>query len=325
MKRRKFIALLGGVSIAWPLASAAQQSTMPVIGFLNSQSPDRSGHLADAFRHGLREVGFIDGQNVAIEYRWAEGQYDRLPEQAADLVRRVAVLVATGGEPAALAAKATTSTIRIVFAIGGDPVKGGFVANFNRPGGNMTGLTQFAGLLEGKRLGLLHEMLPNVAIGALVNPNFPPFEDQMKDLMEAAAHLGVRLTPLFAKAEVDFEPAFQAFVEKGAGAVLVAADPFFNSRRDRLVALAASRKLPAIYEFREFVAAGGLMSYGANLADGYRQVGRYAGQILKGAKPADLPVLQPTEFELVMNLKTAIALDLIVPPTLLARADEVFE
>jgi putative ABC transport system substrate-binding protein len=325
MKRRQFIGLIGGTVATRPLVARAQQLA-PVIGFLNSQSPGPFAHLVDAFRQGLNAIGFTDGQNVSIEYRWAEGQYGRLPGLAADLVQRqVAVLVATGGEPASLAAKAATSTIPIVFAIGSDPVRGGFVANFNRPGGNMTGLTLFTEQLEGKRLGLLNELVPNAAVAVLVNPSFPPSEKQLKDLAEAASHLGVRLITVSAEAESAFEPAFNMFAEQRAGALLVAADPLFNSRRDRLVELAAHRKLPAIYEFREFTEGGGLMSYGASLADGLRQVGRYAGQILRGAKPADLPVLQPTKFELVINLKTAKALSLTVPPTLLARADDVID
>jgi len=316
---------LGGAA-SLPIAARSQQPAIPVIGFLNSQSPGSFAHLADAFRRGLSEAGFTEGRNVAIEYRWAEGHNDRLPEQAADLVRRqVAVLVATGGEPAALAAKAPTSTIPIVFAIGGDPVRGRFVASFNHPGSNMTGLTQFTEQLEGKRLALLHELLPNAAIAALINPDSPLSEKQLKDLTEAAAHLNVLLIPLFAKTESEFGPAFRTVAEQKAGGILVTADPFFNGRRERLVELAAARKLPVIYEFREFAAAGGLMSYGTSLADGYRQVGTYVGKILNGAKPADLTVLQPTKFEFVINLKVAAALGLEIPPTLLARADEVIE
>jgi putative ABC transport system substrate-binding protein len=325
MKRRQFLGLVGSTLAPWPLARA-QQLAMPVIGFLNTQLPGPFAHLTDAFRRGLGDLGFTEGQNVTIEYRWAEGQYERLAGQAADLVQRnVAVLVATGGEPASLAAKAATSTIPIVFALGGDPVKGGFVGSLNRPDGNMTGLTQFTEPLEGKRLGLLHELLPKAVVAVLANPTFPPVERQLKDLAEAGSRLGVRLIVAFAEAENDFEPAFNKFAEQGAGALLVSADPYFNSRRNRLIDLASIRKLPAIYEFREFTEAGGLMSYGASLADGYRQVGRYTAQILKGAKPADLPVLQPTKFEMVINLKTAKSLGLEVPPTLLARADDVVE
>ncbi|MFL6819597.1 MAG: ABC transporter substrate-binding protein [Bradyrhizobium sp.] len=324
MKRRQFLGLIGSALAPWPHFALAQQS--PVIGFLNSQLPGPFAHLTDAFRRGLGDVGFTEGQNVTIEYRWAEGQYERLAAQAADLVQRnVAVLVATGGEPASLAAKAATSTIPIVFALGGDPVKGGFVHSLSRPDGNMTGLTQFTEPLEGKRLGLLHEWFPQAAVAVLTNPSFPPAERQARDLAEAGSRLGTRLIVASAEAEHQFEPAFDTFGERGAGALLVSADPFFNSRRNRLIELAAKRKLPAIYEFREFAEAGGLMSYGASLADGYRHVGRYAGQILKGAKPADLPVLQPTKFELIINLKTAKSLGLEVPPTLLARADDVIE
>jgi putative ABC transport system substrate-binding protein len=249
-----------------------------------------------------------------------------LPELVSDLVRRqVAVLVATGGEPASLAAKAATSSIPIVFAIGGDPVKGGFVDNLARPGGNMTGLTQFTEPLEGKRLALLHELTSKAEIGALLNPNFPPFDLQLKALNDAAERLSVRLIPAFAREEREFEPAFKELLNKGAGAMLAASDPFFNSHREKLVALAASHKLPAIYEFREYVAAGGLMSYGASLADGYRLVGIYTGQILKGSRPADLPVLQPTKFELVINLKTARTSRIEMPLSLLRSADEVIE
>ena len=290
MKRRDFITLLGGAAAAWPLAARAQQPAMPVIGFLHSQSPGPSAHLAAAFRRGLRQVGFVDGRNVTIEYRWAEGRYERLPELAADLVRRpVTVLVAVGGEPTSLAAKAATSTIPIVFQIGGDPIEGGFVDSLNRPTGNMTGLTQFTEPLEGKRLGLLHELVPDVAIAALVNPSFPPAEGQLRDLKEGAARVGVRLVTLTARGEGDLEPSFASMVEQGAGAVLVAADPFFNSRRERLVALAQERKLPAIYYSREFAASGGLMSYGTSLADGYRQVGIYAAQILKTSRCCNRP------------------------------------
>jgi len=326
MRRREFIALFSGALTAWPLVVLAQQPTMPVVGFMNSQSPVTYGHLAAAFSRGLSQVGFIEGRNLTVEYRWAEGHYEKLPELAADLVRRqVAVLVATGGEPTSVAAKAATSTIPIIFAIGGDPIKGGFVDSLNHPSGNMTGLTQFTAPLEGKRLGLLHELVPNVAIATLINPNFLPAEEQLRDLKDAAARGGIRIISLTSSGEGDFEPAFAAMTKEGAGAVLIASDPYFNSRRERLVGLAQQYKLPAMYEFREFTAAGGLMSYGASLADGYRQVGIYAGEVLKGKKQSELPVLQPTRYELVINLKTANTLGLEIPAKLLTLADEVIE
>jgi putative ABC transport system substrate-binding protein len=327
MKRREFIALLGGAAAAWPLATHAQQARMPVIGFVNAASPGPLRQQIAAFREGLKDSNYVESHNVAVEYRWAEGQYDRLPALVADLVRQqVSVIVAGGGAPAVLAAKAATTTIPIVFSAGGDPVGLGLVASLNRPGGNITGVYIFTSGLEAKRLGLLHEMVPKATpIGVLVNSNFADAENQLRDVKEAAASLGVQLVVVRANAESDFDAAFSALVRQRAGALLVCSSPFFNGRREQLVVLAARHAVPAIFEWRDFAVAGGLMSYGTNLADAYRQVGVYAGQILKGAKPVDLPVVQSTKFELVINLSTAKALGIEVPPTLSARADEVIE
>jgi putative ABC transport system substrate-binding protein len=311
----------------WPLAARAQQPAMPVIGFLNTASPEPFAHLVAAFRRGLGEAGYVDGQNVAIEFRWAEGRYDRLPALAAELVRRpVAVLATSGGDPALLAARAATTTIPIVFATGGDPVALGYVASLSRPGGNLTGVTQLTSMLEAKRIGLLLELVPKAdPIAVLINPDWPAAAAQLKDAQAAAASIGVRLVVLNASTESEFMPAFATLVQQRAGALTISADPFFNSRRNQLVALAARHRIPTIYEFREFAAAGGLMSYGTSLADAYHQVGTYAARILKGAKPAELPVVQSTRFEFVINLNTAKALGLEVPPGLSARADEVIE
>jgi putative ABC transport system substrate-binding protein len=300
---------------------------MPVIGFLSSRSPDESKHLVVAFRTGLQTGGYVEGQNVAIEYRWAEGQYDRLPALAADLVsRNVAVLVTTGGEPSALAAKAATSAIPIVFTVGGDPVKIGLVASLNRPGGNATGVSLLTTAPEAKRLGLLHELVPTAAvIGVLINPNYQEAEAQAREIKDAARAIDRRIQIANAGNDRELEPAFATLVQQRAAALLVGADPFFDTRRDRIIALAAQFKLPAIYQFRDYAIAGGLMSYGISITDGYRQVGIYTGQILKGAKPADLPIQQSIKFEFVINLKTAKTLGLDVPPTLSARADEVIE
>jgi putative tryptophan/tyrosine transport system substrate-binding protein len=326
MKRRAFITLLGGATAAWPFAARSQQSTMPVIGFLSSGSPAPLRRQIAAVHKGLKEAGYVDGQNVTVEIRFAEGQFDRFPDLAAELVRRKpSVLIATSAA-GALAVKRATDTIPIVFSVGDDPVKTGLVDSLHRPSGNMTGVYQFASGLEAKRLGLLHELVPRVTtIAVLVNPSYPGSEGQVRDLQEAAPRLGVQLVILTANTENDFRTAFASLAQHGAGALLVCATPFFNIRRQQLVLLATRHAVPAIYEWREFAEAGGLMSYGTSLNDAYRQAALYAGRILKGAKPVDLPVMQSTKFEFVINLNAAKALGLDVPPGLSARADEVIE
>jgi putative ABC transport system substrate-binding protein len=325
MKRRDFIAFLGGAA-AWPLTARAQQP-MPVIGFLNGASPDAWKPYVEAFLQGLSEGGYVEGRNVAIDYRWAEGQYERLPTLAADLVgRKVAVIVATGGQEAARAAKAATNAIPIVFTVGGDPVKLGIVASLNRPGSNVTGVNLFVAQMEGKRLGLLRELVPTAGlIAVLLNPNNVPVAAQLKDIQEAARAMGQQIHILHASSDAELEDAFATAARVKAGALQVAADPFFNSRRNFIVALAARYRLPAIYEQREHALAGGLMSYGTNLSDGYRQAGNYTSRVLKGEKPAELPVIQSVKFEFVINLATAKALGIEVPPGLSARADEIIE
>jgi putative tryptophan/tyrosine transport system substrate-binding protein len=325
--RRELLATLGGAAVSWPLAPRAQQPAMPIVGWLSSRAPSESAYLVAAFRQGLKEAGYVEGQNVSVEFRWGEGQYGRLPAYAAELVRRpVTVIVATGGDPAAQAAKAATAAIPIVFVSGSDPVKVGLVASLNRPGGNITGVHMLLLGLGAKRLGLLHELMPAVdPISVLVNPNFADGQTQLRDVEDAAQSLGLRLLVKKAGTELEIDTAFADLAQQKIGAVLVVSDPFFTSRRAQIATLAAHHALPAAYELREYAAAGGLMSYGPSLANGYRQAGVYAGKILKGAQPADLPVEQPTKFELVINLKTAKALGIEVPPMLLARADEVIE
>ena len=325
-RRRQFLTLLSSAAAAWPLAARAQQS-MPVIGFMSARSPEDSVHLLEAFRRGLKEGGFVEGQNVVFEFRWARGEYDRLPEMAADLVsRRVSVLTAVGGDPSPRAAKRATSTIPIVFGIGGDPVRDGLVESFNRPGGNVTGVTLMTNLMESKRFGLLRDLVPDAQlVGALLNPSFAPSARQSQQIEEAARSIGQRLIVAKASTDEELDAAFKALVRERAHALLVAADPYFDTRRDRIVGFAQRQRLPAIYHFREYVLAGGLLSYGISLTDAYRQFGVYTATILKGAKPADLPVLQPTKFELVINLKTAKTLGLKISDNLLTLADEVIE
>ena len=325
MRRRKFITLLSGAA-AWPLVAHAQQA-MPAIGYLHSGSSAPYAHLVAAFRQSLKEAGYVEGENVAIEYRWAEGRYDRLPALAAELVgRHVALIVAQGGDPSVLAAKSVTSTIPIVFTSSSDPVKLGLVASLNRPGGNATGFWLYTSLLGTKRFEMMRQLFPaSTLIAILVNPNNPNAQIDMPDLQDAARTVGQSISFVTARTETEIEATFAALGDKRVSVLLVNTDPYFLERRDQFVALATRYSVPTIYPWREAVTAGGLMSYGASLADGYRQVGNYASRILKGEKPADLPVVQPTKFELTINLKTAKALGLDIPPTVLALADEVIE
>jgi len=326
LKRREFTTLLAGAA-AWPLAARAQQPAMPVVGFLNSGTPEGFASSVAAFRQGLNKAGYVEGQNVAIEYRWAQNQYDRLRALAAELVRRpVDVLAATGGTVSALAAKAATSSLPIVFEMGADPVKAGLVESLNRPGANRTGVMLVIGLLGGKRLELVRELVPAAeTIAVLVNPKNPNAALETRDVQDAARALGRETYVLNASIESDIDAAFARAMRQRIGALLVMADPFFVTVHDQFVGLAARHALPTIYPLREFVAAGGLISYGTSIADVFRQTGDYVGQVLKGAKPADLPIMQPTRFELVINLKTAKTLGLTVPLTLQVAADEVIE
>jgi ABC-type uncharacterized transport system substrate-binding protein len=326
MKRRKFISLLGGAAATWPLAARAQQAAMPVVGFLDGGSLGTSAHIVAAFRKGLSETGYLEGRNVVVEYHWAEGNYDRLSVLAPDLARRQVAVIVAMGAPVAVAAKAATATIPIVFGSGVDPVQAGLVASLSRPGRNVTGVTSMNAEIEAKRLGLLLELLPKATrLAVLINPNNPIAEATVKDAQASAAAIGRQLEILAASTNREIDAAFASLVQKRADALLIGPDVFFTNRRVQLATLTVRHGIPAVYAFREFAEAGGLMSYGTSNAERDRQVGVYTGRILKGEKPADLPVLQPTKFELVINLQTATTLGLEVPPQLLARADEVTE
>jgi ABC-type uncharacterized transport system substrate-binding protein len=325
MRRRKFITLIGAAA-AWPLAARSQQAALPMIGFLNGGSPAEYAPMVAAFREGLKELGYVEGQNVAIEFRWAEGKYERLSALGTDLVRRQVAAIAATSTPAAQAAKALTATVPIVFTTGADPVQLGLVASLNQPGGNVTGVSFLVNELTKKQFEVLHQILPKAAlIGFLVNPAVAYARSQTTEAQDAARALGRQLFVVTARTESEIDAAFAALVKKLAGGVITISDPFLNSRRDQIVALAARHSLPALYPVRDYVAAGGLMSYGTSIIGAYRQVGVYTGRILKGEKPADLPVMRPTKLELVINLKTAKALDLTIPPALIALADEVIE
>ena len=327
MRRREFIAGIGAVA-SWPRAAKAQQSAMPVIGFLGATSPEGYATFVRGFLLGLKDEGFTDAENVAIAYHWAQGQYDRLPALAADFVSRgVSVIVATGGLQTSLAAKQATQTIPIVFTLGSDPIKFGLVSSLNRLGGNITGVTLFAYLLDAKRVELMHELVPGAAVVALlVNPNSPAqAEAKFAEVEAASRKFGQRLVVLKAGTESEIDQAVATIAQSKASALLVSADPFFLSKRDRLIALVTRNAIPSIFEWRQFVEAGGLMSYGIDLVDAYRQAGAYTGRILRGARPADLPILQPTKFEFVINLKAARALGIVVPNTMLVAASAVIE
>jgi putative tryptophan/tyrosine transport system substrate-binding protein len=325
LKRREFVSLLGGAAVSWPLVSRAQQPLIPVVGFLSGRSPAESAGVVAAFRKGLSETGYAESQNVSIDFRWAEGQSDRLPALASELVHRPVDVIAALGESGP-AAKAATTTIPIVFGTGGDPVEAGLVASLNRPGGNITGATFLTAVLGAKRLGLLRELVPGAPVVALlVDPNKFVGQVQIRDVQEAARALGQSLVVLDGGTDERIETAFAALAPQHVAALLVGADPFFDTRRERLVALASQHRMPAIYQFREYAVAGGLMSYGTSITDMYRLVGLYVGRVLKGEKPADLPVMQVTKFELVINLATAKALGVKISDNLLSLADEVIE
>jgi putative tryptophan/tyrosine transport system substrate-binding protein len=327
ISRRQFMSALGGAAVAWPLAARAQQPAVPLIGFMNTLSPEVAPHFMSAFRQGLKEQGFVEGQNVAVDYRWAYGHYDRLPEFAADLVRRqVAVIAATGGQPSPRFAMAATQTIPIVFTTNGDPVREGLVASLNRPGGNVTGFTIFGGGAVAKRLQLLHEFVPKIAVlGFLMNPTNPSANFELNAAQEAAHSFGMDMQVIGVSNDTELKAVFASLQQRSFDALLVASDSVFYARRGLLVSLITKQRLPAIFYLREFAEAGGLMTYGNKLAELYRLVGLYVGRILKGEKPAELPVQESASFELVINLKTANALGLAVPDKLLATADEVIE
>jgi putative ABC transport system substrate-binding protein len=326
IRRREFIGALGGATAAWPLAARAQQPAMPVVGFIRNTSPDESAYLVTALRQGLNEAGYVDGKNITIEYRWAGGHQDRLPALVADFVRTQVALIVAGGEAAIFAAKAATTQIPIVFVTGGDPVNLGFVSRLNRPGGTVTGITFLSNTLRTKQLELLHELVPTASVIAmLVNPNIPNTDDHVKEQQLAARALGLSLQVIKAGGEPDFEKAFASLAQLRAGALYIDGDSLFTGRRKQLVALTARYAMPTVFNDRESVTAGGLMSYGASTTDAYRQAGIYAGRILKGESAAELPVMQPTKFDLVINLKTAKALGIEVPTSMQLLADEVIE
>jgi putative tryptophan/tyrosine transport system substrate-binding protein len=326
MRRRKFMTLLGGAAAGWPLAARAQQPAMPVVGFLYAGSPEPIGHLVAAFRKGLTEIGYVEAQNLAIEFRWARNEIDRLPELAADLVRRqVSVIAVPGSLQGAIAAKAATTSIPIVFSIGGDPVQAGLVASFNRPGGNVTGISSMNTELGSKRLGLLHELIPKAERFALLVTNSPLYEPLIQEVLAGGSAIGRQIDVLYVSTSRDIGAAFASIVQKRVEALVLAPGPLFNNNRVQLATLTARHAVPSIYSSREFAEAGGLMSYGPSITEEFRQTGIYCGRILKGEKPADLPVLRATRFEFIINMQTARALGIEVPPTLLARADEVIE
>lgn len=326
MNRRELIALFGGTVVGWPFAAYAQDGGIPVVGFLHYASPNKLTHLADAFRAGLREAGYIEGQNVIIEYRWADGQYDRLPALAADLVRRQVGVITAGGSVAAQAAKNATTTIPVVFTSGADPVATGLVASLSRPGGNISGMSLLAAEMATKRLELIRDLLPRArAIAMITNPAFPGSHSEMAEVEAAGRSLGIQTHKVVASSPSDLDAAFATISQSSLDAFTVGADGFFITRREQFAALAAHYALPGVYPFPDFPESGGLLSYGLDLADAYRQAGVYAGRILKGAKPAELPVIQPTKFQLVINMKTMKALGLTVPQSILVRADEMIE